>query len=113
MEINTNASTSDHKFDYGPGTIITKDVSAEESDEQKSEVVQEEETTPPNAKDLIRVTADSNKALDGYLDYDDGNGVLRYHYTYRRIPHGRVNQLRLQAMSETTKAQDYQERRFQ
>ena len=76
----------------------------------KAEVVEQEYI--PTATDLSRVSADSNKDLEGAFIYDDGKGKIRYPFIYHKVPWKRSNQLRGQAMSEVEN-QDLEERRFQ
>lgn len=73
----------------------------------------EEKKAPPIAKDNSRITADARKSYDGFFDYDDGDGELRYPFQYRKIPWKRRNQLRMQSLSESVESQEGEERLYQ
>lgn len=68
---------------------------------------------PPIAQNNSRITADSRKEYDGYFDYDDGDGELRYPYVFKKIAWKRRNQLRMISLSECPESQEGEERHFQ
>jgi len=103
IESSVNANTPESQTD---GTDASRETPVVVNEPEKKKA-------PPIAKDTSRITVDKDRTFDSYLDFDDGDGELRYPFKFRKLPWKRLNQLRLQAMTETNEEPDNEERRFQ